>query len=122
MKNALQAIADLTPAYQARNTQPARLKDEFNVSVDYVLVDKDKAMRLIAQDSGDMKHFNKKYRGSDPVGLVGLSRVGFNSDSTRALVYAAHHCGDHCGDGMFVLLVKENGEWKVRYEAIASVS
>jgi len=122
MKSALKSIADLAPAYQARNTQPAKLKDEFNLSVDYVLVDKEKALALIAKDGAEMKHFNKKYRGSEPVGLVGLSRVGFNSDATQALVYAEHWCGERCGDGIFVLLVKQDGEWKVRYETIASVS
>ena len=122
MIDALKSIADLTPPYQARNTEPVKLKEHFNLPVDYVLVDKEKALGLISKDAGQMDRFSKKYPGSEHVGLVGLSRIGFNADSTRALVYAAHWCGTHCGDSLFVVLVKNAGQWKIRYETIASAS
>jgi hypothetical protein len=122
MRQALKSIADLAPAYEAENQKPSKLKDKFQLSVDYVFADKAKALALIQKDGGNMAGFNKKYPGSEPVGLIGLSRVGFNPASTEALVYAAHWCGNHCGDAMFLLLVKANGAWKIKYETIASMS
>jgi hypothetical protein len=122
MKGALKLIADLTPAYEARNEEPAKLKELFKLSADYVLVSKKKGSGLLAKDQGKTKHFSKAYPGSESVGLVGLSRVGFNADHTQALLYAVHWCGSGCGDGMFVLLRKENDQWSIRYETIASVA
>jgi hypothetical protein len=122
MKAALKLIADLTPAYEAANAETAKLKELFRFSVDYVLVSKKKGLGLLAKDQGETKHFNKAYPGSETVGLVGLSRVGFNADHTQALIYAVHWCGSGCGDGMFVLLRKENNQWNIRYETIASVA
>jgi len=122
MKGALKLIADLTPAYQARNEEPAKLKELFKLSADYVLVSKKKGLGLLAKDEGETKHFSKAYPGSETVGLVGLSRVGFNADHTQALLYAVHWCGSGCGDGMFVLLRKANNQWNIRYETIASVA
>jgi hypothetical protein len=122
MKGALKLIADLTPAYEARNKEPAKLKELFKLPADYVLVSKKKGLGLLAKDQGETKHFSKAYPGSETVGLVGLSRVGFNADHTQALIYAVHWCGSGCGDGMFVLLRKENNRWNIRYETIASVA
>jgi hypothetical protein len=40
--------------------------------------------------------------------------VGFNPDSTEALVEVSRGCERGCGEGAFFLLTKEGGEWKVR--------
>jgi hypothetical protein len=122
MKTALQQIADLTPAYQASNDEPAKLKNLFNLSVDYVLAGKKKALAQLAKEHGETTQFSKAYPGSETVGLVGLSRVGFNADHTQALLYAVHWCGSGCGDGAFVLLRKEDNHWNIRYQAIAYVA
>jgi len=122
MESAMKLITELTPAYQAINREPAKLKDLFDLSVDYVLVSKKKALGRLAKDHEQTTQFSKAYPGSEAVGLVGLSRAGFNADHTLALMYAVHWCGAGCGDGMFVVLGKENNQWNVRYQAIASVA
>jgi hypothetical protein len=47
--------------------------------------------------------------------VITLSRVGFNRDLTEALVGVSRGmCGRGCGEGTFVLLVREGGRWKVK--------
>jgi len=46
-------------------------------------------------------------------GTVNLSRVGFNSEKTEALVYTERSCGPDCGGGDFFLLRKKDGAWTV---------
>jgi hypothetical protein len=122
MKAALQNFSELTAAYQASTAEPAKLKHNFNLSVDYTLVSKKKALAQLAKQHGETTQFSKSYPGSETVGLVGLSRVGFNADHTQALLYAVHWCGNGCGDGLFVLLRKEANQWNIRYQGIAFVA
>jgi hypothetical protein len=46
-------------------------------------------------------------------GRIDLSRVGFNSAKTEALVYTESSCGVRCGGGDFFLLRKKDGAWVV---------
>jgi hypothetical protein len=46
-------------------------------------------------------------------GVVALSRVGFDSTHTRAVIYVELlYCG-LCGGGQYYYLAKENGVWRV---------
>ena len=46
-------------------------------------------------------------------GVITLSRVGFDSEGTRAIVYAQlAYCG-LCGEGVYLYLSKESGAWHV---------
>lgn len=56
--------------------------------------------------------FYREYAGA--AGFLMLSKVGFNREMNQALVYRAFACGDTCGFGSFVFLVKEGGRWKIR--------
>lgn len=59
--------------------------------------------------------FYRKYPNA--AGLFTFSKVGFNADRTQAVVYRAFSCGDTCGYGSYVLLVKEEGVWTIVAEA-----
>jgi hypothetical protein len=56
--------------------------------------------------------FYRRYPGAQ--GLVTLSKAGFNRSMNQALVYRAFTCGDTCGYGSLVFLVKEGGVWKIK--------
>jgi hypothetical protein len=45
-------------------------------------------------------------------GFYTLSKVGFNPELTQAIIYFDFSCGDTCGYGSYVLLVKEDGAWR----------
>jgi hypothetical protein len=64
--------------------------------------------------------FYRDYRGA--AGFLMLSKVGFNRKMNQALVYRAFVCGDTCGFGSYLFLVKDGGQWRIRSMAEAWVS
>ena len=65
---------------------------------------------------GDLEWTNFYKRYPDSSGFIMLSRVGFNTEHTQALVYVGSRCGPDCGDLYFSLLEKTNGAWAVKKE------
>lgn len=57
--------------------------------------------------------FDEKYPEAGAV--VMISRVGFNSTHTQAVIEVGYQTGPVGGEGDFVLLEKENGAWKVKF-------
>lgn len=57
------------------------------------------------------KEFTKRYPKAP--GIFVVSRIGFNQEHTEAVMYAAKACGNLCGDGQYVWLVKRGGTWVV---------
>lgn len=55
--------------------------------------------------------FYKKY--PDSQGITTLSRVGFNIDKTKALVYFGTQSDGLAGTGYYVILQKEINRWKI---------
>ena len=55
--------------------------------------------------------FYRKYPNSS--GYITLSRVGFNKQATKAVIYRETGCGSLCGYGGYIFLSRESGEWKV---------
>jgi len=58
--------------------------------------------------------FFKRY--PDAPGFVMLSRVGFNTEHTQAMLYVGSQCGPGCWDLHFLLLEKTGGAWKIKKE------
>jgi hypothetical protein len=79
--------------FKAKNSQDYQLEERFNLSVDYDLVNE-------RDDPGAR-------------GIVGLSRVGFDPEKSQALIHLDEIAGWYISSGSFVLLVKENGAWRV---------
>jgi hypothetical protein len=65
-----------------------------------------------SEGGGGWQAFNRDHQNAG--GFITLSRVGFNGDMNQALVYLASACGETCGLGSLVFLVKEGGTWKVK--------
>ncbi len=51
----------------------------------------------------------------DSSGIIGLSRVGFNNENNKALVYFEIGCGALCGNGYHAWLSKGIFGWKVEF-------
>ena len=51
--------------------------------------------------------------GNDFVGypLLELSRVGFNNDRTKCLLYRGYQAAPLAGDGCYIIMKKKNGLW-----------
>jgi len=56
------------------------------------------------------------------MGLVTLSKVGFNLSRTQAVFYINHFCGLCGGGGRYVVMEKVNGAWQVKDEHYTWVS
>lgn len=65
---------------------------------------------------GELEWLSYYRRYSDSRGFIMLSRVGFNTAHTQALVYMGSRCGPGCGDLNFFLMEKVNGTWTTRKE------
>lgn len=110
----------LSPAFQAalkdyetKNKQPQRLTRSFNLKSDYLLLES-KQFDAFFTDSNvrdNWQTFYRKYPNSP--GYITVSRVGFDSNRTHALLYFEIKCGGLCADGSYRLLTKENGVWTV---------
>lgn len=74
------------------------------VSLTAIVVTKNK------NDKG-WKNFFSKFPNAP--GILLVSRVGFNSDKTEAVVYAGKSCGTLCGEGYYVRLTKIGDRWTV---------
>ena len=66
----------------------------------------------IFQEGEGWDEFYEKFPGSQ--GVMELSKPGFNSDSTQALVYVGNQGSWKGGAGYYVLLVKENDTWNIQ--------
>jgi len=63
----------------------------------------------------------RKYKGAPA--LYGFSEVYFNLHRTVALVYATHWCGGLCGQGFWVALALDGGQWKrLKWDATTWIS
>jgi hypothetical protein len=109
-----------------RNKSNRWLTPKLAINRKYILVDRREIDMLINDrdligppDYG-WSPFLKKYSSSR--GYVTLSRVGFNRQMDQALVHAGWRCPSLCGHWSFLLLVKQNGVWKVVGEANRIVS
>jgi len=94
-------------AYRMKNKESYLLSRSFKMKTRYVLVDGERM-------HGGRKAFYRKY--PDSRGLLTFSRVAFNPDRSRSVVYVWIACGDLCGAGIYFSLVKESGDWKVEKE------
>jgi hypothetical protein len=65
---------------------------------------------------GELEWISYYRRYSDSRGFIMLSRIGFNTAHTQALLYMGSRCGPGCGDLNFLLLEKINGTWATKKE------
>jgi hypothetical protein len=78
----------------------------FSPALHVVLLSDDELTRIVRQSSGGLP---ESYRG----GIVTLSRIGFNSDQTQALVSMDYFCGPFCSAQEMFLLLRSGSAWHV---------
>ena len=95
------------------NSAQASFRASFDVPVKYQLVD-EADINSIFKNHGWWPDYYKKYPGSR--GWLELSRVGFSPDGKQALFYVVNSCGDMCGGGSYVVMVKRDSGWGIAKE------
>jgi hypothetical protein len=58
---------------------------------------------------GAWEDFHARHGG----GFLVFSRVGFNHDRTQALLSYSYYCGSRCAGGVYVLMNKVSGRWRI---------
>lgn len=109
--------------FKSKNRQSYELKNKFNLQVEINFLTEDDVRELFKKRDGQQdgwKLFRQKYPAAGSI--ITLSRVGFNAERTQALMFVAHVCGRLCGQGNYILLNKNEGEWKVEKKSMTWIS
>lgn len=106
--------------YESKNKSTTPLKAELNLKVRYTLISDEEVDKIFHDPAAGWETFFSKFPGSK--GLINLSRVGFNSDRTQAIVHVGIGCGGTCGDTQVIFLRKDNNQWRVEARFLTSVS
>lgn len=104
---------DTLNSFIGNNKNARPLRKLFKLPITYQIIPYEKIERLfdMIDLEGDWKTFDRMYPGSD--GYLTLSSVGFNAARDQAFLSTGWMCGSLCGEGHYVVLHKNNGEWKV---------
>lgn len=103
--------------YEARNSEHWLLnKSSFKLAVKINLITDLDLKAIFHGNWGELQWINYYRRFPDSSGFVMLSRIGFNTQHTQALLYVGSRCGPRCGDIRFLLLEKANGTWTTKKE------
>jgi len=97
----------------AKNKESYSLGRHFAVTRSYLLLSADDFSDIFRKKDlgGEWDDFYKKYPNSS--GYIIFSRVGFNADMTKAILYSETRCGILCAYGGYVFLERNNGKWNV---------
>jgi hypothetical protein len=123
IENLIQNLSGLTTEmiteYKLKNQCSWALKPLFNLTTATFLLGEDEFQQIFMEQDGWERFYNQ-FPSSQ--GIMTLSRVGFNAKMNKALVYVGNQSHGLAGGGFYLLLVKENGSWKVEAEDMVWIS
>lgn len=96
---------DTIDEYRNKNDREYLFERRFQSGLQYQLISNEEKI------SPGSPEFKTRYPNA--WGIQRFSRVGFNSDKTKAVLYAESICGARCGTGEYLILEKKDGAWKV---------
>lgn len=108
--------------YKEANKKCVEFVKNFEVSIKQNFISKSESEKIFGGNHpfDGWSNFYKKYPES--TGEINFSNVGFNAQSTQAIVYVVYGCGGLCGSGEYYLLEKKNGKWEIIETANSWVS
>lgn len=110
-----QALLD---CYAARNGQSYPISDDFDLGVQIILLGNDKFTSIF--EGGGWEEFYRSFPTSP--GIVTFSKVGFSSDSRRALVYVGNQSHYLAGIEQMFLLGLQSDRWVVLSQLMIWIS
>jgi hypothetical protein len=123
IENLIQNLPGLTTEmitkFKLKNQRSWALKPLFNLTTATFLLGEDEFQQIFMEQDGWERFYNQ-FPSSQ--GIMTLSRVGFNAKMNKALVYVGNQSHGLAGGGFYLLLVKENGSWKVEAEDMVWIS
>jgi hypothetical protein len=121
LQNSMPSLSRVTiDDYESKSKSISLLKAELGLKVKYKLITDEEVDNIFRRGGPAWEVFHSKFPGSK--GLIGLSRVGFNSDRTQALVHVGFGCDWNCGDSQLIFLRKDKNAWRIEGKVLTSVS
>ena len=115
IEDAKYITADLTTDFKSKNRQRHAIAQRFPKGMRVTFISEGERSVMfsgcLAEVTCGWKKFYDKYPGAP--GITSLSRVGFNDKHNAALVYVGNVRDWEVGSGVYLLLAKSNGTWKV---------
>jgi len=105
--------------FQDKDNQICHFDRRFVLDVDYTLLTNKERGEIFAFPDG-WEIFYNNYPGAN--GIMEFSRVGFNSQRTKALIYQGNQSNWLAGMGQYILLLKKDGRWEIEKEVPAWIS
>ena len=103
--------------YETRNSRQSLLsKAPLKLPVKFSLISDLDLKTIFHGRWGELEWIAYYRRFPDSRGFIMLSKIGFNTEHTQALLYLGSRCGPGCGDIHFLLLEKANGAWAIKKE------
>ncbi len=96
--------------HNEKNKKRQKLTNDFNSTVKTVIISiKDKEKLL----HGNYRRVKAYTKYANAYTFIEFSRVGFNEEHNKAVLYFGTTCGPLCGGGNRVFLEKVNGKWVI---------
>lgn len=119
LKNRIPALTDETIAgYETARKSEQKLQAKLDIPFKYQLITEAQLDEIFPKKKeydrlGEYwNNFRRLYPNS--AGYNSFSRVGYSKSGREALVYFVNWCGELCGTGTYLLVVKGDKGWKVK--------
>jgi len=113
LKNDSMLVGD----FKNKNAKAYKLDNKFLIPQTVIIISEKELNELNAKD---WSAFHEKYPNSS--GVIQISRVGFNSNQTQAILYFDYHYDMLWGEGYLIFLTKDEGKWIVKEQVSLWVS
>lgn len=107
---------DIMADFEKKNWNPSQLDYRFNIKTRYLLLSTAEDIELFRKGgnraAGYWEEAQDRYPGMNEI--IRVSRVGFNHDKTKAILYHSRHGGPGYAAAFFAILYKIDGSWIIK--------
>jgi hypothetical protein len=107
-------------SFRDRNEASFPVPANMDLDLPYVLLTSTEMDQIFDINTSSWDVFYTRYPNSP--GITTISRIGFNTDYTQALVYTGTMSHWLAGAGFYIFLEKSSGEWLVMTKVMAWIS
>jgi len=112
---------DLIHEFVAINSKSAELQNKFGKNLNIILMSKESEDKIFKPIDGCWKRFYSEYPNAS--GIIELSRIAFNADKTKALLYyGSSFDSGKGGIGYYILLKKHENEWVIQRKVMCWIA
>jgi hypothetical protein len=101
----------LVDDFKNKNAKVYKLENKFSIPQTVILISREELNKIFYNEKG-WDAFYEKYPNSS--GYIQISRVGFNSNQTQAILYYGNQYAGLGGEGYLIFLTKDEGKWIIK--------